>query len=403
MPSTLRLKRKALALGHPRLGPPWRSALHITASAMSTWGGLGWWRLRVPGSGHRAPPRASEASGTGSLRPRPGPPARGGGQLSAPPAAPLQTAPDGLHPTRRRVFRCLRAAPLRVAVLGLQPRRPPARGSSLSRSLQAGRVYTAGVIRAAAKKGVCPGSRPTRRRPGHQRRRPRGRKLASGGVNSARPLRRASSRRKSQNALGMRAEVRRDRVGPLFHRWYQPGMGSYTRPDPLGLSGDVHPYLYAQANPLALIDPFGEKSRTCCTPITGGGPLAAFKHCFIETVDDEIAQALGAGARRPARQRSKRRRPGRRPRHRPRALPARRPREDRAPGRQRDPLRIRPRRAARPRRALVGRRHRGRAHPLRALPRRQPLPRAPGGLERRRLRPGGRQSEGAVSRVANSR
>jgi len=67
------------------------------------------------------------------------------------------------------------------------------------------------------------------------------------------------------------------------HRWYQPGTGRYTRPDPLGAQGDFHPYLYATANPLLFFDPLGEKSRVCCTPV----PLAPgpAKHCFIEYED----------------------------------------------------------------------------------------------------------------------
>ncbi len=66
-------------------------------------------------------------------------------------------------------------------------------------------------------------------------------------------------------------------------RWYQSGTGNYSRPDPLGAQGDFHPYLYATANPLFFVDPTGEKSRVCCTPITQGQSLAAFKHCFIQT------------------------------------------------------------------------------------------------------------------------
>lgn len=52
-----------------------------------------------------------------------------------------------------------------------------------------------------------------------------------------------------------------------LHRWYQPGVGGYTRPDPLGKGGDAHAYLYALANPLSFIDPAGEKSRVCCVDI----------------------------------------------------------------------------------------------------------------------------------------
>ena len=51
-------------------------------------------------------------------------------------------------------------------------------------------------------------------------------------------------------------------VRPLFHRWYQPGTGRYTRPDPLGFisvpgAARLWPYLYADANPLRFSDPLG--------------------------------------------------------------------------------------------------------------------------------------------------
>jgi uncharacterized protein RhaS with RHS repeats len=61
------------------------------------------------------------------------------------------------------------------------------------------------------------------------------------------------------------------------HRWYQPQTGRYTRPDPIGIDGDAHPYLYASANPLSFIDPTGEKSRVCCVDI----PRLPAVHCFI--------------------------------------------------------------------------------------------------------------------------
>lgn len=103
------------------------------------------------------------------------------------------------------------------------------------------------------------------------RRWPCTRKLASGGISSARLRRRVSSRRNSLNAPGLRPEVRRDRVGPLFHRWYLYQTARYTKSDPLGISVDpldrdeLNPYLYALANPKTRSDPFGLYSihRSC--------------------------------------------------------------------------------------------------------------------------------------------
>ncbi len=56
----------------------------------------------------------------------------------------------------------------------------------------------------------------------------------------------------------MRREVRRNRVGSLFHRWYEAGTGRYGRVDPLGLlRGDDHPYVYAASNPIVTVDLLG--------------------------------------------------------------------------------------------------------------------------------------------------
>jgi RHS repeat-associated protein len=71
-------------------------------------------------------------------------------------------------------------------------------------------------------------------------------------------------------------------------RWYRPNWGRYTQPDPLGIreSGDTNPYRYAQDNPLSFYDLTGEKARVCCTPITEGGFLSRYQHCFIDVVDE---------------------------------------------------------------------------------------------------------------------
>ncbi|MEA2560636.1 MAG: hypothetical protein QOH06_2140 [Acidobacteriota bacterium] len=39
------------------------------------------------------------------------------------------------------------------------------------------------------------------------------------------------------------------------HRWYQPGAGLYTRPDPLGVVEDVHLFAYVAGKPARYIDP----------------------------------------------------------------------------------------------------------------------------------------------------
>jgi RHS repeat-associated protein len=41
------------------------------------------------------------------------------------------------------------------------------------------------------------------------------------------------------------------------HRYYDPDTGRYLSPDPLGIAGGAHAYLYAAANPLRNVDPSG--------------------------------------------------------------------------------------------------------------------------------------------------
>jgi len=73
------------------------------------------------------------------------------------------------------------------------------------------------------------------------------------------------------------------------YRWYEGQTGRYTRPDPIVPLGDLHRYLYAVAKPVFFIDPMGEKSRVCCTPV----PLAPgpAKHCYIEYEDENTKQS----------------------------------------------------------------------------------------------------------------
>ena len=42
-----------------------------------------------------------------------------------------------------------------------------------------------------------------------------------------------------------------------YHRYYDPRTGRYLRPDPIGLDGGLNLYIYANANPINAIDPFG--------------------------------------------------------------------------------------------------------------------------------------------------
>lgn len=90
-----------------------------------------------------------------------------------------------------------------------------------------------------------------------------------------------------------------------LYRWYSPGTGSYTRPDPLGLlnlstfsprtafgSGIEMLYGYAEMSPLLRVDSLGLKSRVCCRRIPGVG-IFGFRHCFIQTEVDGQSTTCG--------------------------------------------------------------------------------------------------------------
>jgi len=87
------------------------------------------------------------------------------------------------------------------------------------------------------------------------------------------------------------------------HRWYQPGTGAYTRPDPvapvntsISFGGPnpfdaklEHVYGYARMSPLLRIDPLGLRSRVCCRKI----PWVPASHCFIQIEQDGASTTCG--------------------------------------------------------------------------------------------------------------
>jgi len=47
-----------------------------------------------------------------------------------------------------------------------------------------------------------------------------------------------------------------------YHRYYDPSLGRYITPDPIGLEGGLNTYSYVYQNPLSSIDPLGLWSIT---------------------------------------------------------------------------------------------------------------------------------------------
>jgi RHS repeat-associated protein len=66
-------------------------------------------------------------------------------------------------------------------------------------------------------------------------------------------------------------------LADLYHnraRDYDPVPGRYIQADPIGLGGGINPYIYANSDPVNLIDPTGEAWFVILPAIAGGGNLA---------------------------------------------------------------------------------------------------------------------------------
>jgi RHS repeat-associated protein len=60
-----------------------------------------------------------------------------------------------------------------------------------------------------------------------------------------------------------------------YHRYYDPAIGRYLSPDPIGLSGGINIFVYTRNNPINFIDPQGLYCKIIISdPIPGGNPLA---------------------------------------------------------------------------------------------------------------------------------
>ncbi len=56
-----------------------------------------------------------------------------------------------------------------------------------------------------------------------------------------------------------------------WHRYYDPETGRYLMPDPIGLAGGINPFLYAESNPINLIDPEGLSPAGWIVKLTNKG------------------------------------------------------------------------------------------------------------------------------------
>ena len=55
-----------------------------------------------------------------------------------------------------------------------------------------------------------------------------------------------------------------------YHRYYDPKIGRYLTPDPIGLAGGINPYVYVENDPVNLVDPLGLDAIVCLYPGASG-------------------------------------------------------------------------------------------------------------------------------------
>ena len=60
-----------------------------------------------------------------------------------------------------------------------------------------------------------------------------------------------------------------------YHRYYDPAIGRYLTPDPIGLEGGINLYAYAVSNPANYVDPYGKEPITITIVTTYAGYTAA--------------------------------------------------------------------------------------------------------------------------------
>ena len=65
-----------------------------------------------------------------------------------------------------------------------------------------------------------------------------------------------------------------------MHRWYQPGTGRYSSPDPIGLEAGINLFDYARSSPAVYTDPLGLSTYLCVRPL--GEPPGRLHWPFLQ-------------------------------------------------------------------------------------------------------------------------
>jgi RHS repeat-associated protein len=65
-----------------------------------------------------------------------------------------------------------------------------------------------------------------------------------------------------------------------YYRTYDPELGRYLEPDPIGLEGGLNSYSYAELNPLLYSDSLGLDAELCQRPFYPW-PIPYARHCFV--------------------------------------------------------------------------------------------------------------------------
>lgn len=75
------------------------------------------------------------------------------------------------------------------------------------------------------------------------------------------------------------------------NRYYDPSIGRYTQPDPIGLMGGMNRYVYVQNNPVMLVDPLGRSSAT----VVVGDDIEGLSAAILEELGIFVGEDMISG------------------------------------------------------------------------------------------------------------